>query len=170
MQQNREVQEYIDNHNLQVGKPQEKVNVKSKQRLFLLSDKDPCGWPMRRFLLLLSSLYIRNPKNCKHKKYKKMSKKIKLFSICSVWSLTHCHSWNNLPCIQQQFSIITQTTCYNHLRLLLHLISSNKDSSNRSSNMLGNPLSRGGGGGGVEKPEGPSALQPTIEITIHSDH
>ena len=96
MQQNRGVQDYIDNHthdiatfaaaaihhlnwlgiNLQVGKPQENVNVKSKQWLFLLSDKDPCGWPMRSFLFLLSSLYIGNPKNCKHKKYKKMSIKM----------------------------------------------------------------------------------------------
>ena len=91
MQHNRGVQDYSDNHihdncnihcsrntplelsrdYLQVGKPQENVNVKSKQWLFLLSDKDPCGWPLRRFLFLLSSFCIRNPKNCKHKKYEK---------------------------------------------------------------------------------------------------
>ena len=44
------------------------VAISSKQRQFLLSDKDPCGWPMRRFLFLISYFYIGNPKNCKHKK------------------------------------------------------------------------------------------------------
>ena len=46
-----------------------------KQRQFLLSNKDPCGWRMRRFLFLLSSFYIGNPKNCKHKKIQKIYKK-----------------------------------------------------------------------------------------------
>ena len=60
--------------NLQIGKPQENVNFKLKQintTNHLLSDKDPCGWPMRRFLFFLSSFYIGNPKNCKHKNTKK---------------------------------------------------------------------------------------------------
>ena len=38
---------------LQVGKPQENVNFKLKQintTNHQVSDKDPCGWPMRRFL------------------------------------------------------------------------------------------------------------------------
>ena len=63
--------------NLQVGKPQENVNFKLKlinTTNHLLSDKDPCGWPMRRFLFF-SSFYIGNPKNCEHKKYKKTIKK-----------------------------------------------------------------------------------------------
>ena len=71
-----------------------------------------------------------------------------IFSICSVWSLTHYHSWYSLPCIHQQFSIIA--TCYNHLLLLPHLISREE---NPSSNRLGR----------VDKSEGPSALQPTTE-------
>ena len=62
------------------------------------------------------------------------------FSIFSVWSLKHCHSWNTLPCIHQQYSIIA--TCYrplatNHLLLLPHLIISREE--DPSINSLGPP-------------------------------
>ena len=61
---------------------------------------------------------------------------------------------------------LIQTTCYNHLRLFLHIISRKEKT---SSNRLGPPppppppLSRG-----VEKLEGPSALQPTAESTCYN--
>ena len=114
--------------NLQVGKPLENVNVISKQRLFLLSGKDPCGWPMRRFL--------GNPKNNNNKN--KVCRGGGIFSICSVWSLTHCHSWNNRPCIQQQFSIIA--SCYRPPATTISVFSytsTSPEKKNRSSNRLG---------------------------------
>ena len=37
----------------------------------ILSDKDPCGWPMRIIPLSLSSFYIGNPNICKHTKIQK---------------------------------------------------------------------------------------------------
>ena len=67
-----------------------------------------------------------------------------IFSICSVWSLTHCHSWNSLPCIHQQFSIITPPATDHLLQPsptpTPHLQERKKTRSNR----LGTPLSRGG--------------------------
>ena len=53
--------------------------------------------------------------------------------------------------------LLLHTTCYNHLRLLLHLLVSSKGKQKQQ--QARNPLSRR-----VEKPEGPSALQPTTEI------
>ena len=50
---------------------------------------------------------------------------------------------------------LLQTTSYNHLPILHHLISRKEKSKQQQAR---NPLSRG-----VEKPEGPSALQPTTE-------
>ena len=58
--------------------------------------------------------------------------------------------------------LLLQTTCYNHLRLLLHH-SSRKGKQKQQ--QARNPLSRG-----VEKPEGPSALQPTTEMVIRRDY
>ena len=40
--------------------------------------------------------------------------------------------------------LLLQTTCYNHLRLLLHLHSSRKEKQKNRSNRLGTPLSWGG--------------------------
>ena len=50
---------------------------------------------------------------------------------------------------------LLQTTNYNHLLLLHHLISRKEKNKQQR---LGTPLSQG-----VEKPEGPSTLQPTTE-------
>ena len=52
------------------------VNIKLEQNTtnHLLSDKDPCDWPMRRFLFFLSSFDIGNPKIVNIKKYKKTIK------------------------------------------------------------------------------------------------
>ena len=53
-----------------------KCKLKLKQRNttnHLLSDKDPCGWPMKRFLFFF--FYFGNPKNCQHKKYEKTIQK-----------------------------------------------------------------------------------------------
>ena len=85
-----------------------------------------------------------------------------IFSICSVLSLTHCHSWNSLPCINQQFSIIA--TCYRPPATTISFysyISSSPVKKKTSSNRLGTSLSQW-----VEKPEGPSALQPTTESLV----
>ena len=85
-----------------------------------------------------------------------------IFSICYVWSLTQCHSWNSLPCNHQHtFSIATfyrppaTTISYDST-------SSSPEKEITSSNRLGIPPRRGGG----EKPEGPSALQPTTANLI----
>ena len=64
--------------------------------------------------------------------------KAELFSICSAWSLTHCHSWNNLPCIQQQFFVIA--SCYRPPATTISLFSYTSSSpvkKSRSSNRLG---------------------------------
>ena len=69
-----------------------------------------------------------------------------IFSICSVYSLTQCHSWNSLPCSHQQtFSIATfyrppATT------ISFYSTSSSPEKENSSSNRLGTPPRRGGGG------------------------
>ena len=63
--------------NLREGKPQEKVIFKSTNEhcVSILSDKNPCGWPMRRFLFLflLSISGIPIFVNIKEK-YKKIKK------------------------------------------------------------------------------------------------
>ena len=71
---------------------------------------------------------------------------------------SRCHSWNSLPCSHQHtFSIATfyrppaTTNSYDST-------SSSPDKEFTSRNRLGTPPRRG-----VEKPEGPSALQPTTE-------
>ena len=62
-----------------------------------------------------------------------------IFSICSVWSLTQCHSWNSLPCSHYQtFSIATfyrppATT------ISFYSTSSSPEKENPSSIRLGTP-------------------------------
>ena len=118
---------------------------------------------MRRFLFLLSSFYIGNPKYYKHKKYenkikngpwqhktwqkittKNNNKKIKntKIKIKCVWRGGGGSSLFALSDLQHTATVGTiflasttvlrhrlllQTTCYNHLRLLLHLDSSSKE-------------------------------------------
>ena len=81
-----------------------------------------------------------------------------IFSICSIWSLTQCHSWNSLPCSHQQTFIIATFYRPPATTISFYSTSSSPEKENTSSNRLGTPLSRG-----AEKPEGPSALQPTTE-------
>ena len=88
-----------------------------------------------------------------------------IFSICSVWSLTQCHSWNSLPCSHQQTFIIVTFYRSPATTISFYSTSSSPEKENSSSNTLGTPLSRG-----VEKPEGPSALQPTTESDIYTTH
>ena len=57
---------------------------------------------------------------------------------------------------------LLQTTCYNHLLLLLHFLSSRKE--NPGSNRLGTPLKGGGG----EMPEGPSGPSTHHRIYVPS--
>ena len=65
------------------------------------------------------------------------------------------------PSTDLQHRHLLQTTSYNHL-LLLHLLNSRKGKHNQQQARIPPPpLSRG-----VEKPEGPSALQPTTESSI----
>ena len=76
-----------------------------------------------------------------------------IFSICYVWSLTQCHSWNSLPCNHQQTLIIT-TYRPPATTISFYSTSSSPENENPSSNRLGTHLSRG-----VEKPRrafGPS--------------
>ena len=76
----------------------------------------------------------------------------------------HCLISNTLPQLEQSSlhpSTVLhhrhlQTTSYNHLLLLQHLLISRKEKNKQQ--QARNPLSRG-----VEKPEGPSAVQPTTE-------
>ena len=87
-----------------------------------------------------------------------------IFSICSVRSVTQCHSWNSLPCSHQQFSIIAT---YRPPATTNSYSTTSPEKKNPSSNRLGTPpppLARG-----VEKPEGPSALQPTTESSVSID-
>ena len=137
----------------------------------IISDKDPCGWPMRRclFLFLLSISGIpkfvnikkiqKKLKNgpCQHKTGQKDNKKTKIkntntkikcvwggpiFSICSVWSLTQSHSWNSLPCSShQEFSIIA--TYRPPATTISYSTSSSPEKKNPSSNRLGIPLAGG---------------------------
>ena len=78
-----------------------------------------------------------------------------------------CLISNTLPQLEQsslhpqQFSVIA--SCYRPPATTISVFtytSTAPEKKNRSSNRLGTRLSRG-----VEKPEGPSALQPTTEIT-----
>ena len=76
-----------------------------------------------------------------------------------LWSLTHCLSWSSLPGSHQQFSIIA-TYRPPATTIFYSTPTSSPEKKKPSSNRLGTHLSRG-----VEKPEGPSALQPTTEIS-----
>ena len=121
---------------------------------------------MRRFLFFLSSFYIGNPKNCVNiKNTKKLIKNGPCQGGGGGGDLLYlrCPISNTLPQLEQSslhpstvlhHRHLLQTTCYNHLRLLLHLLISRKEKKS-SSNKLGTSL--------VEKPEGPSALQPTTK-------
>ena len=77
-------------------------------------------------------------------------------NILFVWSLTHCPSWNRLPCNHQQYSIIA--TCHNHLILLL--VSREE---NRSRNKLRTPR-------GLRSQKGFRPCTPLQHknVTIHS--
>ena len=96
----------------------------------------------------------KNNKKNKKIKNKKIKIKIKyvgggggggggIFSICSVWSLTHCHSWNNLPCSHQQFSIIVTFYRPPATTISFYSTTSPPEKKKPSSNRLGTPLSRG---------------------------
>ena len=83
-----------------------------------------------------------------------------------------CLISNTLPQLEQsflhpqQFSVITSG--YRPPATIISIfsyISTAPEKKNRSSNRLGTPLSQG-----VEKPEGPSALQPATEITHALSH
>ena len=142
----------------------------------ILSDKDPYGWPMSRFLFLFLLSISGIPKfvnkekiqkiiktmahvNTKHgKKITNKNKGGGGVSICSVWSLTHYHSWHILPCNHQQFSIIATFYRPPATTISYSTTTSSPEKKKTSSNRLGTPLSRG-----AEKPEGPSAPQPTTE-------
>ena len=67
-----------------------------------------------------------------------------IFSICSVWSLTQCHSWNSLPWSHQQTFIIATFYRPPATTTSFYSTSSSLEKENPSSNMLGTPLSRGG--------------------------
>ena len=67
-----------------------------------------------------------------------------IFSIYAVLSLRLCHSWNNLPCIHQQFSVIA--SCYRPPATTISVYSYTSScpaKEKRNSNRLGTPLSRG---------------------------
>ena len=130
--------------------------------------------------LSLSSFHIGNPKICKHKKNTKtqnMAKnnrknnkikntKIKIKCVGGGDPLyLLCLISNTLPQLEQSslqpstvlhHRHLLQTTSYNHLLLLHHLLISRKEKTKQQ--QARNPLSRG-----IEKTEGPSALQPTTE-------
>ena len=71
------------------------------------------------------------------------------------WFMYWTNTMNKLITGTQQ-----QTTCYNHLRLLLHHISRKEKNKQQQAR---NPLSWG-----VVKSEGPPALQPTTESLVHN--
>ena len=82
--------------------------------------------------------------NKKYKNKNKMCRGGAIFSICSVWSLTQCHSWNSLPCSHQQFSIIATFYSPPATTISFYSTTSSPEKENPSSNRLGTPLSRGG--------------------------
>ena len=103
-----------------------------------------------------------------------------IFSICTAWSLTHCHSWNNLPCIHNSSPSSPPATDH----LLQPSLSTPtpphiQQGKSRSSNRLGTPLSRR-----VEKPEarrgfGPSThyinglnviYRKSLDLEVHLNH
>ena len=104
------------------------------------------------------------PGSCGLKYYLRRSDVLQMFPkfFQTVFEDVYCHSCNSLPCSHQQtFSIATfyrppATT------ISFYSTSSPPEKENVSRNRLGPPPppppSRG-----VEKPEGPSALQPTTE-------
>ena len=112
----------------------------------ILSEKDPCGWPMRRFifLFLLSISGIqkickhkKNTKkikkmahvNTKHKKYKNKNKMCRggtnlLYLLCLISNTMPQLEQSSLqPSTVLHHRHLLQTTSYNHLLLLHHLIS-----------------------------------------------
>ena len=111
----------------------------------ILSDKDPCGWPMRRFLLLFLlsisgipifvniNFFLKFFKNVNTKQGKKNTKiKIKCVGGTNLLYLL-CLISNTMPQLEQSSLQPStdlhhrhlQTTSYNHL-LLLHLLISRK--------------------------------------------
>ena len=122
----------------------------------ILSDKDPCGWPMRRFLFLfllsisgipkfvnIKNFFLKKwpmstqnmAKKLQNKKYKNKNKMCRgggggdlLYLLCLIS--------NTLPQLEQSSSQsstvlhhrhLLQTTSYNHLLLLHHLLISRKE-------------------------------------------
>ena len=145
--------------------------------------------------LSLSSFYIGNPNICKHKKIQKKIKKWPMSSQDRAKKITKkiknekyknknkmcrgggtnllyllCLISNTMPQLEQsslQPSTYLQhrhlqTTSYNHL-LRLHLLISRKGKPKQQQARTPPPPRRG-----VEKPEGPSALQPTTESVLIS--
>ena len=87
----------------------------------------------------------------------------------AIFNYLLCLISNTIPQLEQSslhpstvlhHRLLLQTTCYNHLRLLLHLLLPSKGKK-KQQQARNTPLSRG-----VEKPEGPSALQHTTEISL----
>ena len=144
--------------------------------------------------LSLSSFYIGNPNICKHKKIQKKIKKwpmssqdrakkkkkkkkmkntkIKIKCVGGGANLLYllCLISNTMPQLEQsslqpstylQHRHLLQTTSYNHL-LRLHLLISRKRKHKQQQARNPPPPPRRG----VEKPEGPSALQPTTGNNI----
>ena len=87
-----------------------------------------------------------------------------IFSICSVCSLTHRHSWNSLPCIHQQFSIIT--SCYRPPATTISVYSytssraKEKNKQQQARNPPPPPPLAVGGGGGVRSQKGLRLFNP----------
>ena len=96
-------------------------------------------WPM--------SSQDRAKKNNNKKKMNNTKIKIKcvgggggpIFSICSVWSLTQCHSWNSLPCSHQHTFIIATFYRPPATTISYDSTSSSPEKENTSSNRLGPP-------------------------------
>ena len=86
-----------------------------------------------------------------------------LYLLCLISNILPQLEQSSLhPTTVLRHRLLLQTTCYNHLRLLLHLLISSKGKQKQQ--QARNPLRWGGGGG--EKPEGPSAVQTTTEIKL----
>ena len=114
----------------------------------ILSDKDPCGWPMRRFLFLfllsisgipifvnIKNIQKRTGQKNNKKKNKIKNTKIKIKCVGGTNLLDLlCLISNTMPQLEQSsfqpstdlhHRHLIQTTSYNHL-LLLHLLISRK--------------------------------------------
>ena len=136
----------------------------------ILSDKDPCGWPMRRFLFLLLLSISGIPKFVNIKKIQKKIKKWPMSSqkitkknkiknyknknkMCRGGDLLYllCLISNTLPQLEQSslqpstvlhHRHLLQTSSYNHLLLLHHLLISRKEKTKQQQART-SPLSRG---------------------------